>query len=94
MKVLFSMPVCTRKQKNGPSSTDQAHSIAKAVQKQPPPPPPPPPQETDDPKAPVKAKRAWSKPVIRRMSYINVTISGPDVQAPDTEERAKYRPAS
>ena len=55
---------------------------------------PHPPQETDDLKAPVKAKRPWSKPVVRRMSYIDVTISGPHVQNPFTEERTKYRPSS
>ena len=62
--------------------------------KPPPPPPPPPPQETDDLKAPVKAKRPWSKPVIRRMSYIDVTITGPNVVHANAEERAKYQPGS
>ena len=55
---------------------------------------PPPPQETDDLKVPVKAKRPWSKPVVRRMSYIDVTITGPHVLGPNAEERAKYRPSS
>ena len=65
------------------------------MQHETPPPPPLPPQQTDDlEKAPVKAKRAWSKPVVRRMSYIDMTVSGPHVLSPNAEERTLYRAAS
>ena len=58
-----------------------------------PPPPPPPAQDTDRPKATAKPKRAWSKPTIRKMSYVNVVSSGPH-QIDTDEEKARYNPAS
>ena len=55
------------------------------------PPPPPPPRETDDQRRPsAKAKRAWSKPTVRKMTYVNIAGSGPTA-APGSPEDPKYR---
>ena len=49
-------------------------------------------QEADDRKAPAaEAKRAWSKPVVRRMSYVDITESGSN---PIDIELGGYRPRS
>ena len=50
--------------------------------------PPPPARETDRPEASAKPKRAWSKPTIKKMSYVNVVTSGPHVS---NVEHNKYR---
>ena len=55
-------------------------------------PPPPRARETDRPEASAKPKRAWSKPVIKKMSYLNVVASGPHITGND--EKIKYRPSS
>ena len=54
---------------------------------------PPPAQDTDRPEAPAKPKRAWSKPTIRKMSYVNVVSSGPH-QVDIDEEKVRYTPGS
>ena len=51
-----------------------------------------PPQKTDDRKAPAKPGRAWSKPVLRRMTYVDGTQSGLDPIGP--YEKPKYTPSS
>ena len=55
-----------------------------------------PPAEADDRKAPAaEAKRTWSKPVVRRMSYVDVTSDGgPDAHAINVEPGPSYRPYS
>ena len=56
--------------------------------------PPPAPRETD-PEASAEPKRAWSKPVIKKMTYVYVTASGPILtdQATPTE-LPRYTPTS
>ena len=51
-----------------------------------------PPQKTGDRKAPARPKRVWSKPTSRRMTYVDVTESGP--HAIGIYEKPKYRPSS
>ena len=53
----------------------------------------PPAQDTDHPEAPAKPKPAWSKPTIRKMSYVNVVSSGPH-QVDIDEEKTRYNPGS
>ena len=53
-----------------------------------------PPRDTDHAKAPAKPKRSWSKPTIRKMSYVNVVASGPHVLPHTDDEYPKYRPSS
>ena len=56
-------------------------------------PPPPPPPEPGEPAAEApKGKRPWRKPVLFRMSYVDITTSGP--HQVDQETGAKYRTAS
>ena len=53
---------------------------------------PSPSAEADDRKAPAaEAKRAWSKPVVRRMSYVDITESGDN---PIDIEHGTYKPYS
>ena len=42
---------------------------------------------------PAKRKQAWSKPTIKRMSYINIVKSGTTAQDVN-EEEGKYIPTS
>ena len=52
----------------------------------------PPPR--NDGKTPAKAKKAWRKPTLTRMVYLDLTSTGPNPQNPNAEERTKYRPGS
>ena len=54
---------------------------------------PPPPRETDDQRPSAKAKRAWSKPTVRKMTYVNIAGNGPNL-APGSPEDAFYRDAT
>ena len=56
-------------------------------------PPLPPAWEADRPEAPAKPKRAWSKPAIKKMPYVNVVASGPTPRD-ISMEHTKYRPTS
>ena len=58
----------------------------------PPPPPPPPPRDTDRPEASSRPKRAWTKPTLKKMSYVYMVASGPHLI--DGEEKVKYVPTS
>ena len=53
---------------------------------------PPPPRKTADRDAPAaRAKRAWVKPGMRKMTYVGLTQGGP---LPANNEQMKYRPGS
>ena len=51
---------------------------------------PQPSRETDDQRPSAKAKRAWSKPTVRKMTYVNIAGSGPQAR-PGAPEDAIYR---
>ena len=53
----------------------------------------PPPQEAGRPETSAKPRRTWSKPSIRKMSYVRIVASGPIVQDLDSE-RTNYTPTS
>ena len=56
---------------------------------------PPPPARETDPEASAKPKRAWSKPVIKKMTYVYVTASGPIlVDQVTPTELPNYTPTS
>ena len=59
----------------------------------PPPPPPPPARDTDRPEASPKSKRAWTKPTIKKMSYVYLVASGP-LHIDASLEKVKYVPSS
>ena len=54
---------------------------------------PPPARDTDHPEASPRPKRAWSKPTLKKMSYVYIVASGPHViHAPG--EHPQYVPSS
>ena len=60
------------------------------MQRQPPLVPPPP---TDSQRPSAKGKRAWGKPTVRQMSYVNATETGTNRQNTPVE-RHTYIPQS
>ncbi len=46
-------------------------------------------RETDDQRPPPKAKRAWSKPTVRKMIYVNIADTGPRF-VPGVDELPRY----
>ena len=57
------------------------------------PPPPPAARDTDRPEASPKPKRAWSKPTLKRMTYVHAVAGGPH-QVDAGGEWIKYNPTS
>ena len=53
---------------------------------------PPPPPNTERLKASAKPKRAWSKPTLRRMRYVDVVGGG--THWTDNKEQAIYSPTN
>ena len=78
--------------KNAPSCPIFRYTEQERTRSQEMPHDPPPARETDRPEASAEPKRAWSKPRIKRMTYVNIVASGP--HAIDNESGVKYRPPS